>query len=233
VLDKILSYFERTRSKEEVLEEDMDRIVAFYEKEGFIDAQAQYTLDYSQQGHLIVEIKIDEGQRYYTEDIQVTGNKVASEEEILKVMEHIKPKGIFSRDKLALDISKIRSLYFDKGYIFAEISEATSLIPETGKVRITLQVEEGGLAYVNKILIEGNSRTRDIVIRRELRLHPGERFDGEKLKRSKERLRNLGYFEDINYDIKDTEQPDRKDLVVEVKEDKTSFTVPPSALRAS
>ncbi len=206
--------------KEDLLKEDMERIVAFYEKEGFIDAQANYTIDYPQKSQAVVTINIEEGARYYVEDIAIEGNKILSEAEIKAAMEGIKAGGVFSRDKLTIDISKIRSLYFDKGYIFAKVHESTSLNPQ-GKVNIKIDIEEGGVAYVNKIKIQGNTRTRDIVIRRELRLHPGDQFDGTKLRRSKERLQNLEYFEEVGYDIEDTNVPDRKDLVVQVKEAKT------------
>ncbi|MDD2679869.1 MAG: outer membrane protein assembly factor BamA, partial [Candidatus Omnitrophica bacterium] len=82
-------------------------------------------------------------------------------------------------------------------------------------------ITENQITYVDKIKIRGNIKTRDLVIRRELRIHPGDRFDGEKLKRSKERLQNLGFFEDISYDTEETPSPDKKDLIVDVKESKT------------
>jgi len=74
---------------------------------------------------------------------------------------------------------------------------------------------------VDMIKIRGNIKTRDVVIRRELRIHPGDRFDGEKLRRSKERLQNLGFFEEVSYDTEETQTPDKKNLVVDVKESKT------------
>ena len=151
----------------------------------------------------------------------MVGNDVVSANQVLDAMKEIKVKGVFSREKLTVDLSNIRSLYFDKGYIFANVRESTSLNAENGKVEVRLDVEEGSLAYINRIKIQGNERTRDIVIRRELRLFPGDQFDGSKLRRSKERLRNLGYFEDVAYDIEDTDIPDKKDLVVQVKEAKT------------
>ena len=77
------------------------------------------------------------------------------------------------------------------------------------------------MVYINKIKIQGNAHTRDIVIRRELRMYPGDQFDGAKLRLSKQRLKDLGYFEDVGYDIEDTDQEDLKDLVVQVKEAKT------------
>ncbi len=207
--------------KEEVLQEDMERIKSFYEKEGFIDAAANFEYENISDVYRNVVIHINEGKRYYVESISVIGNKILEKEKIIEVMKEVKTGGIFSREKLTVDISNIRSLYFDKGYIFANVRESTSLNPMTGKVEIKLDIEEGSLAYINKIKIQGNERTRDIVIRRELRLYPGDQFDGVKLKRTKERLNNLGYFEDVSYDIEDTDIPDRKDLIVQVKEAKT------------
>jgi len=207
--------------KEDVLKEDMERIKAFYEKEGFIDAQASYKLTELTKGRLDVDINIDEGKQYFVEDVTVTGNSVFTDEEVRETMTNIKPGKVFSRDKLSVDLAAIRSQYFDKGYIFANVRQSTSLDPDTGKVNVKLDISEGELAYVNKIKIQGNDRTRDIVIRREMKLYPGDRFDGEKLRRSKQRLDNLGYFEDVNYDIEDTDVSNKKYLVVQVKEAKT------------
>lgn len=207
--------------KSEILDEDMERIKSFYEKEGFIDAGAGYETEELNESLRILKINVHEGKRYYVEKIAVVGNDVVSADQVLDAMKEIKVKGVFSREKLTVDLSNIRSLYFDKGYIFANVRESTSLNAENGKVEVRLDVEEGSLAYINRIKIQGNERTRDIVIRRELRLFPGDQFDGSKLRRSKERLRNLGYFEDVAYDIEDTDIPDKKDLVVQVKEAKT------------
>ena len=119
------------------------------------------------------------------------------------------------------DIGNIREAYFDRGYISALVEEATSFNTATAKVDVKVNIKEGKLAYINKIKIQGNAHTRDIVIRRELRMYPGDQFDGAKLRISKQRLKDLGYFEDVGYDIEDTDQEDFKDLVVQVKEAKT------------
>ncbi len=207
--------------KEDVLAEDMDRIAAFYEKNGYIDAKATYATEQLQHGLLNVDVTVEEGKRYYVGDIQFKGNAVLAEPEIAAVMKDIKKGKIFSKAKLADDVANIKSLYFDRGYIFAKVEESTSLNPADGRVDLKLDVVEGGIAYINKIKIQGNTQTRDIVIRRELRMYPGDQFDGVKLRRSKERLNNLGYFDDVGFDIEDTNTPDQKDLVVDVKEAKT------------
>ena len=92
---------------------------------------------------------------------------------------------------------------------------------ETGRVDVTYNIIENQVVYVDKIKIRGNIKTKDLVIRRELRIHPGEKFDGEKLRRSKERLTNLGYFEEVSYDTEESTEPTKKNLVVDVKETKT------------
>jgi outer membrane protein insertion porin family len=207
--------------KNDVLEEDAERLKSFYEKEGFIDASATYDVEQKGDSNRLIKFHVYEGQRYYVEQIILAGNIIISDDKIQAVMKEIKAKGIFSRDRLSVDVANIRSLYFDAGYIFVNIRESTSVNAKTGKVDVRLEIVEGQLAYVNQIKIQGNDRTRDVVIRREVRLFPGDRFDGSKLRRSKERLRNLGYFEDVNYDIEDTDSPEKKNLILQVREAKT------------
>lgn len=207
--------------QDNVIEEDMDRIASFYEQNGYIDAKVEYEVDYLYQGKVEIDIRITEGRRYSVGDVTVAGNKIISEKEVVKAMENIKPSNVFSREKLSIDVSKIRTLYFDRGYIFAKVAESTSLDPKSGTVGVKIDIEEGDLAYIERVRIEGNTRTKDNVIRRELKMFPGDRFDGEQLRKSKERLNQLGYFEDVSFDIEDTAAKDRKDLVVQVKEAKT------------
>ncbi|MCA9400477.1 MAG: outer membrane protein assembly factor BamA [Candidatus Omnitrophica bacterium] len=206
---------------EDTLKEDVERIKSFYEQEGFIDVRVEYSMDYMQKGNIQIDFQVYEGRRYSVGGVTIVGNEVISDKEIQKAMVEIVKNGVFSREKLSVDLANVRTLYFDRGYIFANVLETTSLDPESGQVEVKLDIEEGGVAYVEKVKIEGNTRTRDIVIRRELKMLPGDRFDGSKLKRSKERLTNLGYFEDVTFDIEDTDVFDRKDLVVQVKEAKT------------
>lgn len=207
--------------KADVLDEDMARLQTFYEQNGYIDAKATYRVEPLYRGFVLVSITIDEGKRYYVGDVSISGNAVLSQYDVKSNIKNIKPSNIFSHEKLEEDLGNIRNAYFDKGYITANVEESTSFNTETGRVDVKMNIKEGSLAYINKIKIQGNTHTRDIVIRRELRMYPGDQFDGKKLRKSKERLRNLGYFEDVGYDIEDTNQSDQKDLVVQVKEAKT------------
>ncbi len=207
--------------KEDVLDEDMNRIKEFYEKEGYIDAIADYELEYLGKGRAAVKINVYEGKRYYVDEIMAEGNSIVTEQKIKRTMENTFVGGIYSRENLEKDVSKVRELYFDRGYIFAQVREAVSLNPDTGNVSVKLDVIEGDLAYLEKIKVQGNTRTRDVVVRRELRMYPGDQFDGEKLRRSKQKLKDMGYFEEVDFDMEDTRYSDRKNLVVQVKEAKT------------
>ncbi|MBF0483225.1 MAG: outer membrane protein assembly factor BamA [Candidatus Omnitrophica bacterium] len=207
--------------KQETLDEDMDRIASFYEQKGFIDAKATYTIDKMQKGWIQVDVKVEEGSRYLVSSLKIVGDKVISQKQIKAALKNTYEGGFFSRQKMSVDIADIRTLYFDQGYIFANVKDEAAIDTKTAKVDITLNIEEGNLAYIEKVKIQGNTRTRDIVIRRELKLYPGDRFDGGKLRRSKERLTNLGYFDEVNFDMEDTSVADRKNLLVDVKEAKT------------
>jgi len=209
--------------KKEILDEDMERIVSFYNNEGFLDAKASYSVANAPKSWLNITIVIDEGKKYFVGKVTIKGNEVLSEKELFADLKDIKPSKVFSKQRLENELSNIRSVYFDKGYIFADAIQATSLDPQTGKVDVVFSIQEGIVAYVDKIKIKGNIKTKDIVVRRELRIKPGDRFDGAKLRRSRERLRNLGFFEDIGYDIEPSAkgEPNKRDLVVQVKETKT------------
>jgi len=208
--------------KEEVLTEDMERIKAFYHKAGFIDvAVSNETKSDPLAKFIYITVKIEEGKKYLVGSLAIRGNKDISETDIISKIKICTPGKIFSHEALKEDISKVQGLYFDHGYILAQVDSTTSLNSDTGRIDVVLNINENQVVYVDKIKIRGNIKTKDVVIRRELRIKPGERFDGEKLRRSKERLQNLGYFEEISYDTEDTGSPTAKDLVVDVKEAKT------------
>ncbi|MCK9603112.1 MAG: outer membrane protein assembly factor BamA [Candidatus Omnitrophica bacterium] len=209
--------------KDEVLKEDIERIKSFYQREGFADVAVEYEVkpDPNKTFFMYITIKITEGKQYRVGNITIQGNKDIPEKMILSKIKDCAPGNVFSQDTMRQDAANIQSLYFDKGYITCEVQENTALNPASGRVDIVYNIRENGIAYVDKIRIRGNIKTKDIVVRREMRIKPGDKFDGEKLRRSKERLQNLGFFEEISYDTQDTSEPDKKDLVVEVKESKT------------
>ncbi len=208
--------------KDEVFKDDLDRIKAFYRREGFNDVAVDYeTKSHALKPLIFITIKIEEGKKYLVGSLAVKGNADIRENEILARVKKCVPGAIFSQEAMKEDVSAIQGIYFDRGYISCQVQETTFLNPHTDRIDITYIITENQISYVDKIKIKGNIKTKDIVVRREMRLHPGDRFDGDKLRRSKERLQNLGFFEEISYDTEDTAVPDKKDLIVDVKEAKT------------
>ncbi|MDP2980863.1 MAG: outer membrane protein assembly factor BamA, partial [Candidatus Omnitrophota bacterium] len=223
IKSKTAGFFRSGVYKKEVLEDDIERIKNFYKQAGYLDVKPAYELIFREKARrkwIELVVRIEEGRKYVTGNIKVAGNVVFSEEE-LKALLKMKPGDTFTEEGLHGDVGGIQEHYFDKGYIMARVRPDTLLNMETDRVDITYTLAEGEVAYVNKINIRGNTKTKDVVIRRELRIKPGERYDGAKLKRSKERLYNLGYFEDITFDTEETAEPDKRDMVVDVKETKT------------
>lgn len=206
---------------ESVLSEDAERLLGFYRREGFSDVRIDTDIASLRPGWYEIVLKIGEGKRYYLGTVTFKGNNVFSSKELKQNLKRILPEVIFSQEALESDEFNVRSFYMDKGYIFAKVSGVSSLNEATDKVDVRFDIIEDEVVYVNLVKIKGNVKTKDLVIRRELRLKPGERFDGAKLRRSKERLYNLGFFDElegIDFDIEPTEDRTKSNLIVQVKE---------------
>ncbi|HLD75591.1 MAG TPA: outer membrane protein assembly factor BamA, partial [Candidatus Norongarragalinales archaeon] len=210
--------------KQEDVDEDIERIKALYDEAGFSDAdvrmETETVADGKDSGDIILKVVVEEGKKYLAGDIEISGNSVAPKEEIQKALKMTKGKP-FSRKALRQDVSAIQDLYFEKGYLSAQVRSESLYNEEKDQVDLSYSVAENELTYVDRVRIQGNTKTKDIVIRRELRAYPGESFSGAKLKRSKERLYNLGFFEDVRFDTETGSLPNTRDLVVSVKEAKT------------
>ncbi|MEE8359862.1 MAG: outer membrane protein assembly factor BamA, partial [Candidatus Omnitrophota bacterium] len=201
--------------------EDMEKIKFFYQNKGYLDILVDSDLAYyNDSKNMDVTIIIDEGKKYLVGDIYIRQNTVFGEQNIKDVIELTRNKP-FSQDLMRLDAVKIQEIYYTAGYILCRVYPEPLVSKDTGRIDITYTINEDKLIYVNRVEIAGNTKTKDAVIRRELRIYPGEAFNGQDIKRSKERLYNLGYFEEVSFDTKETGDPAERDLVVNVKETQT------------
>ncbi len=206
---------------EQVLEEDLERIRAFYRRNGYQDVQVEQTLAADPSGlALYLHLKMTEGAQHRVGTVALSGVTLFPPED-LQVLLRLKPGAVYNTEVLQEDLRTLTQYYGDRGYIHAQVTPATTLDPASKRVDLALQVEEHELTYVRRIDIRGNLHTKDVVVRREIRIHPGEPFDGSRIRRSIERLYNLGYFEEVNVDTQATPLPQHDDLVVNVKEAKT------------
>ncbi|MFA6142613.1 MAG: outer membrane protein assembly factor BamA [Candidatus Omnitrophota bacterium] len=206
---------------EEILQEDLDRIKSLYDDIGYLDTEVKPEMDYSAGGTVLkVTFNINEGKQYKVGDIALQGNMVYPEKSI---RQNIKMKAgkPFSSRELRDDAYNVRQYYYKFGYMNAIVDVDRNLNQSTGNIDVVYNIDAKEIVYVGKIEIKGNIKTRDVIVRREIRLYPGERFNGEKIRRSKERLYNLGFFENVAFDTEPTEVPNVQNMIVTVKESKT------------
>jgi outer membrane protein insertion porin family len=206
---------------EQVLDEDLERVKAFYWKHGYQDVVVtdEVLRDPSGRG-LYVYLKIGEGLQHRVGRVAIDGTVLFPERELRQVIT-LKPGSVFSTESLQEDLKLIKQYYGDRGYIHTEVAPDPQLDQATKRVNLTYHITEHELVYVRRVDVQGNLRTKDVVVRRELRIYPGEPFDGARIRKSVDRLYNLGFFEEVNVDTTPTDAPDQEDLIVQVKEAKT------------
>ncbi len=183
-------------------EEDKEKVVEFYNSKGFRDSKiAKDTVYNGKSGNLIVEVKVEEGRRYYFGDIYYRGNTKYSDS-ILNLILDIRKGEIYNKETLDKRLGKqmspdggadLGALYMDDGYLFFR-AEATETRVYNDTIDFEIRIFEGPQATIKNVTITGNNKTKEFVIRRELRTIPGEKFRRSDLIRSQREIANLNFF---------------------------------------
>jgi outer membrane protein insertion porin family len=214
----VVSWFtDRGILQRDILDTDLDRLSIFYHDKGFMDAKVG-TPEISMKGDgFYIEIPVQEGDRYRVSDVKISGDLLENNDRLLKRLQ-TKPKDYFGREKLREDLDKISKAYMDQGYAYAQVDPIVKREVEDRTTDIDFDVKKKDLAYIGRVTITGNTKTRDKVIRRELKLAEGDLFSSTKLEQSITNLKKLDYFEDVEITPADTEQTGIMNLNVKVKE---------------
>ncbi len=210
--------------KEEEIRTDIERIRELYHSKGYIYAvisEPVITLSLDKKD-LYIKISISEGEQYKVGGISFNGNKIFSSAELFKQIK-TSPGKIFNRTLLRNDIDALLNLYMEKGYARADVDPQMDVNTGQKLVNITFSIAEGEIFRVGRIDITGNQKTRDKVIRREMRLDEGDIFNNKLLKRSYQRITNLNYFESIDLSPKLRTEEKLVDIDVKVKEKLTGM----------
>ncbi|MDY7034491.1 MAG: outer membrane protein assembly factor BamA [Thermodesulfobacteriota bacterium] len=202
---------------EEVLDQDSDRISALYSENGYINIKVGKPEIIHDEEWIYVTIPIDEGKQFKIGEIKIKGDLIEEEEILLKGLKTI-PGGIFNRKLLRGDINHLTDLYAKTGYAFIDVRPLTSIDEENQVVHLTFDIKKGKKAYFEKIIITGNTRTRDKVIRREMKVVEGDLYNKNKLSNSYKKLYRLGYFEEIDLNTERGSLDDKLNLNIKVKE---------------
>ena len=213
--------------QKDILKLDMFRIEGFYQDNGYLRVKVlEPRIDINKKAHQIhIIIPVEEGPQFRIKSLEIKGDDTISHDEIIKNL--LTKKGdIYNVSQLRQDIITVGDLFSAKGFAYADVNPITKIDDNARVVDLSIDVDKGKKVYVGNINMLGNIKTRDNVIRREFRLKEGEVFDGSKLKRSKQRINNLNYFEDVKIDTQRGENPELVDILTTVTEKPTgSFTV--------
>jgi len=208
--------------KEEVLKNDSLLVADFYMNNGFINVKVGEPVVKltDAKDALVVSIGITEGDQFRVGEIGFKGELLEPAEELRRKIKS-EPGELFSRAVLRTDIFTLTDVYADKGYAFANVNPLTKADNEKKLVDLTFDMEKGELVYFERINISGNTKTRDKVVRRELRVDEGALYSSTGMKRSKQQLMNTGYFEEATLATAKGSTASKLNVDVNVKEKPT------------
>ena len=202
------------------LSADLETLRSFYLDRGFAD----FTIESTQvsisddKKKMFITINISEGDRYRIKDVKLAGDLILPEQELFKQVV-IRKNDVFSRKKITETTENLTNRIGDEGYAFANVNAVPHIDKKNKTVSLTFFIDPGRRAYVRRINISGNSKTRDEVLRREMRQMESAWISTSKVERSRTRIKRLGYFEDVNVETKPVAgTSDQVDLDFSVKE---------------
>ncbi|MDR1595819.1 MAG: outer membrane protein assembly factor BamA [Puniceicoccales bacterium] len=198
---------------------DIDALKIVFKNHGYLDVEINATdVTYTRRKNVLdICIPVTPGQKYYIGNVSIKGNKLYTADQIKAVMA-VKPDDVFSLAKVDASIDGIMNLYGKDGCVNTGVHTDRRANLESNKIDLEFEIDESDRCFVNEVEIRGNSKTKNKVILRELTLAPGDPFDIVRMKISRARLLNTGCFSYVDVSPIDTPVPERKDLLVEVKE---------------
>ncbi len=212
----------RGNYNEPLLMQDLDRIADMYFNEGHVRVKVREpVISLVNDGkYMLLLINIDEGPQFTIGSVDAQGDLIQDKEELLDLL-NIAPGEAFSRTKLRRGVGVVTDVYADQGYAYANVSPLTRADDEARTIALMLDIEQGPQVSVERINITGNTKTRDKVVRREMRLVEGDLFNATNLKRSKARINNLGFFEAVDISTSAGSDESLMNVDVNVKERST------------
>jgi outer membrane protein insertion porin family len=204
------------------LPDDVKKIEAHYKNNGFLDISIStpfVTLS-ADKTRINIALGVKEGRSYRFGETTFTGNLIYTSSEVAKAVEYRKNK-VFSQEKFEETIRAVQELYSDRGRLRTRINPVKTLNPKTDRMDVRFEIVEGPISYVGHVDVEGNKATKTFVLRREIVIKPGDVFRSSRVRRSIEKIRNLGFIDDVDLDLQPTpSDPDKVDLTFDVNEGK-------------
>lgn len=215
-----LNFFNASKFVAKDFREDKDNLISFYNSRGFRDAEILADSTYRHSDNTInVAISLEEGRKYYYRNITFVGNYL-HEDAVLQNRLRIEKGDVYDKEKLQTRLNydpqkgdDVSSLYQDDGYLFFNI-EPVEIMVQGDSIDLEMRIFEGPQVTVNSVSIQGNERTSDHVVMREIRILPGQKFNRSLLVRTIRELSQLGYFDPEN--IEPDMRPNFEDATVDI-----------------
>ena len=216
-------YTKADRYSRTKLNADLESLRSYYLSRGYLEFRVdstQVAISPNKQD-ITITANVTEGERYIVSGIKLEGNYLGKDDEF-KSLVTIKPGEPYNADLVAQTTKSFTDYFSNFGYAFASVEARPEIDRVNNRVTFTIVAEPSRRAYVRRVNISGNNRTRDEVVRRELRQFESSWYDGDKIKRSRDRIDRLGYFRDVTVETSDVPgAPDQVDLNVNVVEKPT------------
>jgi len=216
-------YTKHDRYSRQALAADLETVRSHYLDRGYLDfnidsTQVSITPD---KRDIYITVNVTEGEKFTVSDVQLAGQLLVPREELEKLI-RLKSGDVFSRSKLTETTKAIADRLGNDGYAFANANAVPVLDREKRTVAFTILIDPGRRVYVRRIIVAGNNKTRDEVVRREMRQLEGAFYDASKIQLSRRRVDRTDYFGDVSVDTKAVEgSTDQVDVVMTVKEKPT------------
>jgi len=217
----IFSYFtNRGVLDRDILTNDVAILSNHYNDNGYVENKIDEPLIVRAKDGLEVIFRVSEGPQYRVGRVEIGGELIEDGQTMLKSVK-LTTGQIFRGNRLREDVTTLNEMYANKGFAFVQVDPMTQIDQAKKLVDVALVINKGPPVYFNRVLIAGNTKTRDKVVRRELLVNEQELYSGVKVTQSRNALQRTGYFEDVQLNTKKTDQSDALDLTVDVKEGPT------------
>ena len=217
-------YVLRGTVQRQKLDDDVERIVALYNDHGYTQARVE-SADIQVErtkARATVRVVVVEGPQFKVGGVDVTGNNILPAEEIRRRIK-LKTDDVFSRSKLRESMRGIQDLYGVVGRASADVNPTATQDAATRRVHIAFEIAEGPEVFVERINISGNARSQEKILRREIPMHEGDLFTTKDLERARQKLNNLGYFEQVKATTAPGSAKDKIVVNIEVTEKPTGL----------
>jgi outer membrane protein insertion porin family len=204
----------------DMLTNDVAILSNHYNDNGYVEHKVDDPVILRARDGLEVVFRISEGPQYRVGKVEIGGELIQDGRQMLKSVK-LTTGQIFRGSRLRDDVTSLTDMYSNKGFAFVQVDPITKVNPTEKNVDVALVITKGPPVYFNRVLVAGNTKTRDKVVRRELLTNEQELFSGSKITQSRNALQRTGYFEDVQLTTKKTDQSDTVDLMVDVKEGPT------------